>query len=410
MKKKSKIPLYYCIVLPLICLIGILLAACNQNGEPIEENTGIDAEYDIADSQEAVLLEKLSKSIVKVFVYGYGDDNTPMAWGSGFFIKDDGTFITNGHVAEDAWAMKIESPLNPQEFIDVVGIYKYVNNESFDFAVCKAEYMPEGCESVVVSTDYKVKDTVFSVGFPDHSNVPLINKGEIIDTEYIEGYSRLIKSSAHVEPGNSGGIFSNDRGEVVGLVTRVFPGGTSAAQIPELIKNKQNDVYYESDLIPLNEFFYSLLVTEVTEENLSGFISVGLKRELITETEGQDVQIAFLENTWTFTPIRADTYYSYALHFELKIEINYTVGFDVTIPEGVIHSEKNFVSAQTATMVIRFVDGETPCTVTSYHEISIENDDAGYISPTTKYFKRIDFIDLQIGSVSGYVVSVVNAY
>ena len=46
--------------------------------------------------------------MVKVYCYDY-DGETLLSQGSGFFINKTGTFITNAHVVEDAYYIKIKT-------------------------------------------------------------------------------------------------------------------------------------------------------------------------------------------------------------------------------------------------------------------------------------------------------------
>ena len=84
---------------------------------------------------EAEIKKKLSHSLVKVLTYDY-DGKTELAQGSGFFINRTGTFITNAHVVENCYYIKIKSYLGTTYDVDCMYAYNY---DSSDYAICKAK-------------------------------------------------------------------------------------------------------------------------------------------------------------------------------------------------------------------------------------------------------------------------------
>ncbi|MFM7681622.1 MAG: serine protease, partial [Bacteroidota bacterium] len=78
--------------------------------------------------------EKLDNAVV--LIERFDIDNEPIGHGSGFFIEENGTLITNYHVVEDAYRLKINIDINGQKKVyDVETIIS--GDESRDLAKIK---------------------------------------------------------------------------------------------------------------------------------------------------------------------------------------------------------------------------------------------------------------------------------
>ncbi|NWK75234.1 Do family serine endopeptidase [Acinetobacter sp. SwsAc6] len=143
------------------------------------------------------------------------------AYGSAFFISKDGYLLTNHHVVEDA--SKVTIVLNDRREIDakVVG-----SDERTDVALLK-----------VTGTDFpelrtgnveqlKVGEPVLAIGSPfgfDYSASAGIVSAKMRNMMG-ETSVPFIQTDVALNPGNSGGPLFNQRGEVVGVNSRIFSG------------------------------------------------------------------------------------------------------------------------------------------------------------------------------------------
>jgi len=161
--------------------------------------------------------ELLKNSVVKVYCYGY-DGKKIISEGSGFFIDNEGTFVTNAHVVKNAYFVKIST--HSGTFYDVNLMYSY-DNKGSDHAICKAE----NCVSVPVTfeADYSVGDKIFALGYPGEQAELVVTEGVILGEEKIVKDAKYIPNSAVIIDGNSGGILVNDKGTVLGITTGYTP-------------------------------------------------------------------------------------------------------------------------------------------------------------------------------------------
>jgi len=152
-------------------------------------------------------------------------DTNPRATGTGFFITDDGYFITNYHVVKDA--VKVRS-ITVGGILDATVVKMDAAN---DLALLKVNIpMPpsgfvieHGFDSLPVAASRTVKlgATVATVGFPDtglQGFSPKLAKGEIGSLAGAADDPRYFQISVPVQHGNSGGALVDVRGNVVGIV------------------------------------------------------------------------------------------------------------------------------------------------------------------------------------------------
>ena len=146
-----------------------------------------------------------------------GDDaiqSPPDATGTGFFITDDGYFITNQHVAGEGATVRLVTAVRPIA-AKVVKVDK-----ANDLALLKAEgkFM---ALPVIASRTVRLGATVATVGFPNtglQGFAPKMAKGEIASLAGAQDDARHFQISAPIQPGNSGGALVDERGNVIGVV------------------------------------------------------------------------------------------------------------------------------------------------------------------------------------------------
>src|SRR5882724_10801713 len=139
----------------------------------------------------------------------------PESSGSGFFITEDGFFITNGHVIKDAAQIRLVTGagLISAKLIKV----DWAN----DLALLKAEGKFATLR-VAASRSMKLGATVVTVGFPNiglQGFAPKFARGEIGSLSGPQDDARYFQISVPVQPGNSGGALVDEHGNVVGVVS-----------------------------------------------------------------------------------------------------------------------------------------------------------------------------------------------
>ncbi len=141
-------------------------------------------------------------------------ESNPEVSGSGFFITDDGYFITNQHVAGSGANVRIHtaSGIIPAKVIKV--------DEQSDLTLLKAEGKFSELP-VILSRGVQLGATVATVGFPNiglQGFSPKLAKGEIASLAGIQDDARHFQISVPMQPGNSGGALVDERGNVIGVV------------------------------------------------------------------------------------------------------------------------------------------------------------------------------------------------
>ncbi|MBI3416473.1 MAG: SEL1-like repeat protein [Verrucomicrobia bacterium] len=139
----------------------------------------------------------------------------PASSGTGFFITDDGYFITNEHVAGNGAQVRLVTATG------LISAKVVKVDAANDIALLKAEGK---FTALPVSANRAVKlgGTVATVGFPNiglQGFAPKLAKGEIASLSGAADDARYFQISVPVQPGNSGGALVDERGNVVGVVS-----------------------------------------------------------------------------------------------------------------------------------------------------------------------------------------------
>ncbi|MGP9688605.1 Do family serine endopeptidase [Psychrobacter sp. AOP22-C1-C5] len=143
------------------------------------------------------------------------------AYGTAFFITSDGYMLTNHHVVEGA--DKITVTLNDRTELDATLIG---SDERSDVAVLKVAGGQFPALPIGDSNALKVGEPVLAIGSPfgfDYSA-----SAGIVSAKS-RSFSRdisvpFIQTDVALNPGNSGGPLFNQRGEVIGINSRIFSG------------------------------------------------------------------------------------------------------------------------------------------------------------------------------------------
>jgi S1-C subfamily serine protease len=135
--------------------------------------------------------------------------------GSGFFITQDGYFLTNFHVVKDATKIEVKykGHIHPAQVVEV--------DKSNDVAVIKVA--GRGFQPLTLShkDSADLGDEVFTIGFPNiemQGVEPKYTDGKISSLAGMQDDPSEYQISVPVQPGNSGGPLCDVNGEVVGIV------------------------------------------------------------------------------------------------------------------------------------------------------------------------------------------------
>ncbi len=151
----------------------------------------------------------------------YNAQGMAIASGSGFFLDEKGTAVTNYHVIEGAASAKIITSDTQKEY-DVTGVYDY--NPAEDWAVIQVKgdnfpYLEPGDESTVVGGA-----TVYAIGSPLGLQ-STISQGIISNPNRVTSDVSYIQTSAPISPGSSGGALINKYGQVIGITSATLADG-----------------------------------------------------------------------------------------------------------------------------------------------------------------------------------------
>lgn len=187
----------------------------NESREVTELNVKSSSEQEVADDEERVeLYEQVSPSVVAI--------KTGNSHGSGFIVTSDGLMLTNRHVIERASSpVTIKMEDGKEVEAEILGVAE----DGIDLAALKirnASNLPALPLAEAGST--RVGESVYAIGSPF---------GEQFYNSFSQGIvsgirdrGGIIQHDATINPGNSGGPLINSDGEVIGVNTALYHGGT----------------------------------------------------------------------------------------------------------------------------------------------------------------------------------------
>lgn len=167
--------------------------------------------------------------------------------GTGFFISEDGFFVTNDHVVKGGTKISIVTSAGeiPAKVVKV--------DAANDLALLKAEGRFASLP-ILPSRGVKLGGTVATVGFPNiglQGFAPKLAKGEIASLSGAADDARYFQISVPVQPGNSGGALVDERGNVVGVVSAKLNASAalkSSGALPENVNYAVKSSYLLSFL------------------------------------------------------------------------------------------------------------------------------------------------------------------
>jgi S1-C subfamily serine protease len=196
----------------------------------------------------ASIYERLSPGVVTITsIFGNGSTSDLLngdgaaGQGSGFVIDDKGNIATNAHVITDGTGNKISKADEVYvQFADgnqvpaeIVGY-----DPNADVGLVKVD--PKGLKLVPLSLGetggVKVGDPVAAIGSPfgeeNSLSVGVVSaKDRTIQALTDFSISEAIQTDAAINRGNSGGPLLNERGRVIGIITRIRSSGSGGGNV-----------------------------------------------------------------------------------------------------------------------------------------------------------------------------------
>lgn len=138
-------------------------------------------------------------------------------FGSGFFIGEEGYFVTNAHVVGKALEVDIyyEEKKAHARVLHV--------NKTADLAVLKADIAVSGL--VITEEEAEPGTDIYVVGFPRPTLQGIdvkVTKGIVSSKRGLRNDASRFQIDAAIQPGNSGGALCDDRGRVRGVVVSML--------------------------------------------------------------------------------------------------------------------------------------------------------------------------------------------
>ena len=238
---------------------------CTECGVTIQTQTipKLELEYSLSEVKEL-----LSKSMVKVYCYDY-DGETLLSQGSGFFINKTGTFITNAHVVEDAYYIKIKTNSGVTYNVNVMYVFNYIGS---DHAICKAQ----NCVSTPVEFEENVSvgDIVYAFGYPNDAFSLSSTEGTVTAINVVDGSKTYIENTAKIDHGSSGGILANSKGKVVGITTGILENNKYVALSYSEIKSDVTKNHFGTKE-PL-EWFHTKKEVSLNASNFDTYFNISV--------------------------------------------------------------------------------------------------------------------------------------
>ncbi len=255
----------------LIQAFGLILFLCTNNSHSLNRKTVSNPKTkntaSLKNNQQSWLQvrENSENAVVQLFVQvsafnwlePYKTPRQYEAYGTGFFIDNQGHIVSNYHVIEEASGIQLQLPafgkrrfdveivgVNPQRDVALLKLAK----KSFDVITNKLKKIP----FLRLGDSDKIRSTndVLVLGYPFGHDKLKTTKGIISarqflsDDPFFHGDSYL-QIDAALNPGNSGGPSFNKAGEIIGINTSFYAEAQNIGYIIPIndVKNIINELH-----------------------------------------------------------------------------------------------------------------------------------------------------------------------
>ncbi|WP_243357688.1 S1C family serine protease [Fundidesulfovibrio terrae] len=201
-------------------------------------------------------------------------------FGTGFFVNNDGYLITNFHVVNAGRKYQCEYQNNKYDA-------KLIKTDPVnDLALLKVDFAPKTFLNFRGAKTVKPGEEVVAIGFPYYGMVsthPNITTGNVSSAVGLGDDSRLLQTTAPVQPGNSGGPLLDSTGNVVGVVVSKLDAMAvlkATGDVPQNINFAIRTPIVKS-FLEINEISFTtddsaqdMKVVEIGEKSLPGVVLV----------------------------------------------------------------------------------------------------------------------------------------
>jgi len=170
------------------------------------------------------LIKRVLPGVVKIYAYDISGNLADT--GSGFFINKQGWLITNHHVLENKTHAKAKVG---KKLYPIKGVMAVSRKEKWDLALAQVD-APPGSYSVLplAQTIPEVGERIVVVGAPLGFEQS-VSEGIVAAVRVVSQADLpkipVLQVTAPISPGSSGGPVLNLKGEVVGVISFLFPHG-----------------------------------------------------------------------------------------------------------------------------------------------------------------------------------------
>jgi Flp pilus assembly protein TadD len=218
-----------------------------------------------ADDKLVDLVKKVKPGVV--LIETFDKDNKPIGRGSGFFIDNKGSLITNHHVIEGAYSATIKTSAGKEYPVqgivakdteaDIVKLVVNLPDANMTFLNLSVNVPSEGEDIFVIGNPLGLESTV--------------STGIVSAVRDIPAFGKIFQITAPVSSGSSGSPVINSKGEVIGIATFIF---TEGQNLNFAIPSDKIIALKETSKTPISESYASL----TTDANgVQSFYDKGLK-------------------------------------------------------------------------------------------------------------------------------------
>lgn len=197
----------------------------------------------------SVEIGKLADAVVYIGALGYDGSK----WsGSGFYISQDGNFITNYHVIDGAKTLTIVEK-NGQTYTGNIKILGYdVDNDIalLDIDKTVALYFVIGDSNKII-----LGDEIYAIGYPLGVSNTLSNG--LVSSIWNDG---SIQITAPISHGSSGGVLLNNKGEAIGITYAIIEEGANLGFAIPINKYKEMPKNLQ---ISLDNLYYQIYTSQI---------------------------------------------------------------------------------------------------------------------------------------------------
>lgn len=211
------------------CVISILLCSCQKGLKEIIDNT-----------ESATFI-----------IYTYDEFGSPSGSGSGFFIDENGTGITNYHVLEGAVKAKLKTSDGLEYEINEV----ISSDKNWDII----KFSTNNCNNIKFKylnfSDKKIEkgDVVYNISSPLGLEKSISN-GIVSSLRQDEKHGDIVQVTASMSSGSSGSALLDEMGNVFAVVTFNRAGGQNL-NFGVVINSQKLEMMKENDFARLNPKF-----------------------------------------------------------------------------------------------------------------------------------------------------------